>query len=184
MFAEQSAERTISAELNSVDGDDDVGFFEAGGVGGAVFDDFGDISAEINWQVFFEGGGSVDGTIGNASVGAGGGASGEETFKHALDAGNRDGEPEAVAFGDSGVDADDFAGGVDERAARVARVDGGVGLYHVGQRLGVLVRAVGGDEGATSAANDARGDAVLVLDRKSTRLNSSHPTTSRMPSSA
>src|SRR5205814_7864846 len=55
-------------------------------------------------------------------------------------------------LGDERVDADDVAAAVHERAARVARVDRGVGLDH-----GLL--------------REARQEAV---ERKSTRLNSSH----------
>src|SRR5439155_337841 len=66
---------------------------------------------------------------------------------------DRDREPDAdraaAAAHDRGVDADRLAARVDQRAAAVARVDGGVGLDEV------VVRA-------------------LAEDRKSTRLNSSH----------
>ena len=47
-----------------------------------------------------------------------------------------DGEAEVLGVGDAGgVDADHLAGGVEERAARVAVVDGRVGLHQVLQRV-------------------------------------------------
>ena len=51
-----------------------------------------------------------------------------------------------------------------------------------GQRLNILDRKNLDDEART--AIDKMGVRIEILDRKSTRLNSSHPTTSRMPSSA
>ena len=49
---------------------------------------------------------------------------------------DRDGEADAVAVGgDRGVDPDDVAVGVEQRAAGVAGVDRGVGLDQVGERL-------------------------------------------------
>ena len=47
-----------------------------------------------------------------------------------------------------------------------------------------LVKGVSHLDGATVMATDLRASASLVLDRKSTRLNSSHVALSRMPSSA
>ena len=48
-------------------------------------------------------------------------------------------------------------------------------------KLGFVVEPEKFDEGLKKAYNKLKG---RIRDRKSTRLNSSHPTTSRMPSSA
>ena len=69
------------------------------------------------------------------------------------------GDGEAEALGredDGGVDADDFAAGVDERAAGVAGVEGGVGLDDV-----VDEPAGGAAEGSAHGADDAGGDGGL-----------------------
>ena len=60
-----------------------------------------------------------------------------DIFKHAFDAGDGNGETDAVGAGaGGGIDANDFAGGVDEWPAGVAGVDGGVSLDHVGEGFG------------------------------------------------
>ena len=59
--------------------------------------------------------------------------------------------------GDRRVDADDVAAGVEQRAARVARVDGGVGLDEVRQRLVVV-----GRDRAALGRHDAARDRVRV----------------------
>src|SRR4051812_44236754 len=59
-------------------------------------------------------------------------------------------------------DADDLAGGVEERAAAVAVVDGGVGLYRVLDRP-----PVGRRDRAVKRADDARGDGVVEAERVS-----------------
>ena len=71
---------------------------------------------------------------------------------------DRDGEADAVAVrGDGGVDADDIAAGVEQRPARVARVDRRVGLDEVGQRLVVV-----GRDRAALGRHDAAGDRVRI----------------------
>ena len=57
-----------------------------------------------------------------------------------------------------GVDADQFAAQIHQRAAGIAGIDGGVGLDEV------LV-AVGVDAGAAERADDARGHRVLQAER-------------------
>ena len=46
VFAEESAEGSRSADFDVVDGEDDVAFFKAGGLGGGAFNDVGDVGAE------------------------------------------------------------------------------------------------------------------------------------------
>ena len=75
----------------------------------------------------------------------------------AVDDGGGDGGAygEAYALGlavDGGADADDVAVHVDDGAAAVAVVDGGVGLDHV------VEDAVLGVDGAALGADDAEGD--------------------------
>ena len=87
-----------------------------------------------------------------------------------------------------GGDTSNFAIAAARQGARVAYVtrvgDDGFGrmFLNLWRREGVDISAVGIDPGAFTAAyfvaHDASGD------RKSTRLNSSHPRLSRMPSSA
>ncbi len=169
-FANKCREGAGAADFDSVNFRDDVASFEAGFFGGAAGDDgvlaggrveisaardrefvgFGDVGREVD--------------VVGAEVGAGGIAAGDEVFEHAFHAGDRNSETDAVGVGAGrGVDADDFASSVDERAAGVASVDGGVGLNHVGQ---VFVRghvaAVGGQR-AAGAGDDAGSDSVLVL---------------------
>ena len=74
---------------------------------------------------------------------------------------------EADAFGsaalrqDHGVDADQPAGGVDQRAARIAGVDGGVGLNEVVDRLGSPA-----DDRADDALRHRLADAERIADRE------------------
>src|SRR5208283_3560950 len=74
---------------------------------------------------------------------------------------DRNGEAQADAAargrGDPGVDPDHFASDVHKRAARVALVDGGIGLYIV--RVGRHIPA--GRPGTAESAHDAHGDRVL-----------------------
>ena len=89
------------------------------------------------------------------------------------DAVDRDGEADAgvaaAGGGDLRVDADHAAGGVEQRAARVAGVDGGVGLHGAGDReaVGRLDLAVergddAGRDGAREAERAADGDRGLT----------------------
>ena len=73
----------------------------------------------------------------------------DDTFGHAA----RDGEADTLTAGDDGrVDADNLAFHVDQGAAAVAGVDGGVRLEEVVKRPGLDVAALG--------AQDARGNRV------------------------
>ena len=83
--------------------------------------------------------------------------------------------------GDRGVDADDLAGHVQQRAAGVAGVDRGVGLDHVGEGDAVLLveRAAGGRHDAgrhRRAAGQVEGVAdgdELVADLRGSELEPS-----------
>jgi hypothetical protein len=103
---------------------------------------------------------------GDAEVGVGGGAVGEELVGDVGGGGGGDGDAEgdrAGARGEVGlVDADDAAGGVEQRAAGVAGGDGGVDLDEVDQRA-----ALGGGAGdlAVDSGDDAGGDGVLQAQR-------------------
>ena len=74
----------------------------------------------------------------DADPAAGDRAAGDDLFEHTARDRHRDREPDAEraarARVDRGVDADQMAGAVDQRAARVAGVDRGVGLDEVLER--------------------------------------------------
>src|SRR5947207_11229274 len=73
-----------------------------------------------------------------------------------------DGNGEADASGcssgrvDSGVDADDFAARIDERAAGISAIDGGVGLNGLNDESSLT-----GLHGAAEGADDAGGERAL-----------------------
>ena len=81
---------------------------------------------------------------------------------------NRNGKAHARAGArvalDERVDTHQLAIVVDERAAGVARVDGGIGLDHVGIDGVTAGRAHG--RGAIQRRDDARGDRLLVAERR------------------
>ena len=70
---------------------------------------------------------------------------------------------------DERVDTHQLAIVVDERAAGVARVDGGIGLDHVGIDGVTAGRAHG--RGAVERRHNARGDRLLVAERRADRHN-------------
>jgi hypothetical protein len=71
----------------------------------------------------------------------------------------RDAHVAAGAAVDLRVDADDFAAHVDQRAARIARIDGDVGLDQRQQVVGL----------ARLGRDDAGGDGVLEVERRTDR---------------
>ena len=73
----------------------------------------------------------------------------------------REAEALRAAGADGGIDADHFAVDVEQRAAGVAEVDGGVGLDEVLERAGLLAEA----ERAALRRDDADGERVLELER-------------------
>ncbi len=170
VFANESRNGAGAANFDAVDFSDDIFVFETGFVARTTADDSGvlitagKISAASDGKIISGGdvGRNID--VINAEVGAVARIVFHDVAEHAFDARNRDRETNTISFTAGGsVDANDLAGGVDERAARVAGVDGGVGLDHVGEVLGgAHVAAVGG-KGAASARNDAVSDSVLVL---------------------
>ena len=70
---------------------------------------------------------------------------------------------------DERVDAHQLTVVVDERAAGVARVDGGIGLNHVGIDGVTAGRAHG--RGTIERRHDTRGDRLLVAERRADRHN-------------
>ena len=169
-FANEGRKGASAADFDAVNFRDDVASFEASFFGGTTGGDWvlagGRVEVGAARDGEFVGFGDVGREVDvvGAEVGAGGIAAGDEVFEYAFHARDRNSETDAVGVGAGrGVDADDFASSVDERATRVASVDGGVGLNHVGQ---VFVRghvaAVGG-QGAAGAGDDAGSDGVLIL---------------------
>ena len=140
----------------SIDGKEEVADLEAGAVGGAIGFDVGDDGAGGNGER--EGGdeGGVKVLEDDADFAAVDVAFGAELLDDIANEGGGDGEAEAfVAAGlrkDERIDADEAAFGIDEGAAAVAGVDGGVGL-DVAE--GIRVADVAGD-----GADDAEGDGV------------------------
>lgn len=169
-FADESGEGASATDFNAIDFGDDIACFQAGFFGGATGGDgvyiassekigalgngefvgFGDIGREVN--------------IVGTEIGPGSLAGGNEIFEHAFDAGNGDGEADTVGVGaGGGVDADDLASGIDKRAARVAGVDSGVSLDHIGEVFGGGHITIVGSERATSTGDDTGSNSVLVL---------------------
>src|SRR5208283_3444237 len=154
-------------EFAAIDGGNGVADLQASLVGGAAGNDVRDGHAA-----------SVD--AGDSGVGLGGGFGADRTASHAMlgadqlvvnlsDRVRRHGEANArIGTGlgqNGGVDSDDFAGHVDERAAGIAGVDGGIGLNEgLELALGNDVAAFGGD--------DAGGDGFLQAERTA---DSQHP---------
>lgn len=171
VFADEGRDSTGFADFDAIDLSNDVFVLEAGFVARAVFDDGttlggggGEVGARSDREIV--GGSDVrrDVDIVDSDVGAVCDVVVDDVLEHALDAGDRDGEADTVGVGaGGGIDADDLAGGVDERAARVAGVNGGVGLDHVAEVLGRAVAAVVGRKRAAGAGNNARCNSVLVL---------------------
>src|SRR5690606_22227754 len=77
-------------------------------------------------------------------------------------------EPAALAArgGDGGVDADDLAGHVDQCTARVAGIDGRVGLDQARQRPAGRVEGEGAVQGADDALGDGPFEAQWAADRE------------------
>src|SRR5207237_2525661 len=78
----------------------------------------------------------------------------------------REAEALRAAAADGGVDADDFAGDVEQRTARVAEVDRGVGLDEVLERARLGAEAA---ERTSLRRDDADGETVLELERVADR---------------
>ena len=169
VFADETGNGTVLADFDAVDGGDDVLFPDASFGGGAARNDGGILGGAVNIGAGGDGqvvsGGDIRGDIDviEAEIGAVGFALVDDILEHAFDAGNGDGETNAVSVGDGGVDADDFTGSVDKRAAGITGVDGGIGLDHVGKSLGGGIIAAGGGDGAAGGGDDAGGDGVLEL---------------------
>src|ERR1022692_3914618 len=79
--------------------------------------------------------------------------------RHVDGQGEADALVSAVARGDGGIDADELAADVQQRAAAIAGVDGGVGLQEMRKRHGRVHIALLG-------ADDARRDGGLIAERR------------------
>ncbi len=92
---------------------------------------------------------------------------GERQLRDRLRDADRDGESDPLCILiDGGVDADDLAGAVDQRPARVARVDGGIGLDQVVELLCARLRGVPGHDLPAQARDYAGGHRVLELTQR------------------
>src|SRR4051812_31907041 len=115
-------ERVGAGDRATVDRGDDVAVAQAGVGGGTAAGDLADRGAGARRRV---------GEL-HAEVGVGDLAAGDELLGDALDHARRDREADAVVAAgvalDLRIDADHVAAGVEQRAARVAVVDRGVGL--------------------------------------------------------
>lgn len=140
----------------AVDGDKDVADHESSSFGGPAGLNIGDDDAVIARQSEAGGHRGSDGLDANADFLATKMTKLLELAKDGADGGAGNSEAEAfVAAGlrkDEGVHADDFAVHVDERAARITGVDGGVGLEVDQRRIGIKLTRDRGD--------DAMGDGI------------------------
>ena len=142
-------------DLIAVDGGDDIALMQASLAGRAAGDDLEEIDTFLEVQLVAVARGALLIKDGDAEVRARHVAFLHDSGDDALHGVRRDGEADAFdAVGNNlgTVDADDLAVHVDERAAGVARVDGGVGLHELDARVTVAERAV---EGADNAARHA-----------------------------
>lgn len=123
----------------AVEGLDDVCGLESGGLGGGIWGDAADGGTFAVWVAEFGAGGEVEvGDHADAEEAADGAAALEDLKERFFDIVGGDGEADALEAGvlfvwreDGDVDADDFSAEVDEGAAGVSGVDGGVGLEEV-----------------------------------------------------
>ncbi|MFN8623477.1 MAG: hypothetical protein U0869_22290 [Chloroflexota bacterium] len=162
----------LSVDALAVQARDDVALLEAGVGRGAVLDDrLGvrgridvDPGARLDRQLVVRGDLGIDILVADADPRP------RDLLArhHLLDdrLGEVDGqrEPDAGRVArDRGVDADDVALGIHERAARVAGVDRSVGLDQVAQVLGALAHLVGDVDLAVKTAHDAGRDGAREL---------------------
>ena len=165
-----------AVDLRAVDGGDDITLAQACLIGRAAGDDLEDVDTFLEVQLVAVARGALLVKDGDAEVRARHVAFLHDSGDDVLHGVRRDGEADALdAVGDDlgTVDADDLAVHVDERAAGVARVDGGVGLHELDACVTVAERAVeGADDAARHAALElkahrvADGDDGLADDRR------------------
>src|SRR5690606_6798520 len=163
--AQDAAEVTAHSDLLAVQPDDDVGGLDARLVRGRPRRDLPDEDAVLDREVELLSKFGVQVTEGDAEEGAAHASGGEDLVNHVVREVDRDGEPEpdgaAGGANHRGIDADDAAAGVEERAAGVAGVDRGVGLDEL-VKAGAPGAAVrGGDH----AAGDGAFEPGRVADR-------------------
>src|SRR5690606_3616422 len=154
-------------DLLVVDPDDDVVHLYPGFFGGGARLDIGDQCAAIDFGTERLGAFRVDRGDGDAEQAA---ANFTEVDDLAHDRARdlrRHGETDAdVAAGageDRGIDTDEFAPHVHERATRVAGINGRIGLDEVLDNVAAAER--GADAGAADSADDSRGHGVTESER-------------------
>ena len=150
---------------------DDVALLDAGLGGGTVLDDACHVRAAIGAQLVGAGVERIDARKRSAHVRMHRRLAVDDLVGNVLGVVNRNGKAHARAGArvalDERVDTHKLAIVVDERAAGVARVDGGIGLDHVGIDGVTAGRAHG--RGAIQRRHNARGDRLLVAERRADR---------------
>ena len=151
----------------------DVALLNAGLGGGTILNDARHIRAAIGAQLVGTGVERVDARKRGAHVRMHRSLAVDDLVGNVLGVVNRNGKAHAragtrVAL-DERVDTHELAVVVDERAAGVARVDGGIGLNHVGIDGVAAGRAHG--RGAIQSRHNTRGDRLLVAEWRSDRHN-------------
>ena len=174
-----AAEVLADCDLLAVEGDDEVAAehdgrvalvgalgaaVEAGFFGGAAGQDTLDEDAVVGGQADLLGDVGADGEGDDVERGAADAAVFGEVVDHGLGGVDGDGEADAGGLvgavgGDEGGDADDLAARVEQRAAGVAGVDGGIGLDGVfdGGCPAGRDGADGGDDAAVRVPREPKG---------------------------
>ena len=160
------ARNLIVAQLGN-----DIALLDTGLSGGAVLDNACHIGTAIGAQLVGAGIERVDARKRGAQVRVHRRLTVDNLVGNVLGVVNRNGKAHARAGArvalDERVNAHEFAVVVDERAAGVARVDGSIGLDHVGIDGVTVGRAHG--RGAVERRDDTRGDRLLVAERRADR---------------
>ena len=149
----------------------DIALLDAGLGGGTVLDDARHVRAAIGAQLVGAGIERVDARKRGAQVRMNRRLAVNNLVGNVLGVVNGNGKAHARAGArvalDERVDAHQLAVVVNERAAGVARVDGGIGLDHVGIDGVTVGRAHG--RGAIQRRHNARGDRLLVAEGRTDR---------------
>ena len=156
---EEAVEFVDAGDGCGAEGDDDVSGLDSGLLCWAGFLDVVDHDGGVDGEFVFvdEAAGQRDVLAGDADPAAADAAVEQELGGDEFGGVDADGEAEALRGHDGrGVDADDLAARVDERAAGVAGVEGGVGLDDL-----VHHAAAGGAHAAAEGADDSGGDGEL-----------------------
>ncbi|MFM1943697.1 MAG: hypothetical protein RI897_2679 [Verrucomicrobiota bacterium] len=164
-LAYEVTEAVIIADWLVIDCSDDVAALDAGGFGGAIAGDFGDEGAEVIFEAerFGEVGGEVLDI--DPEEAAAHFACIDDLVEDGADEVGWDGEADAVVAAglaeDGGIDSDEAALGIDESAAGITGIDGGIGLDEV---LVVFDSHTSAADCADDALGDRLADAEGVAD--------------------